>query len=72
MANRVWLMILFAVFVPEIYLGAEVDPAALEQAIGVSTWISWVVNLLIVQLSRHGLATRATRVRRQRVPDGAT
>ena len=56
-ANRVWLMILFAVFVPEIYLGAEVDPAALEQAIGVSMWISWVVNLLIVQwwLDRHPL-----------------
>ena len=54
-ANRLWLMILFAVFVPEIFLGAEVDPAALEQAIGVSTWISWVVNLLIVQwwLDRH-------------------
>ena len=54
-ANRVWLIILFAVFVPEIYTGAPVDPAVMEQAIGVSTWISWVVNLLIVQwwLDRH-------------------
>ena len=54
-ANRLWLMVLFAVFVPELFPGAEVDPAALEQAIGVSTWISWVVNLLIVQwwLDRH-------------------
>ena len=54
-ANRVWLMVLFAVFVPELFTGAEVDPAALEQAIGVSTWISWLVNLLVVQwwLDRH-------------------
>jgi uncharacterized membrane protein len=54
-ANRVWLMILFAVFVPELYLGAEVDPIDMEQAIGVSMWISWVVNLLVVQwwLDRH-------------------
>ena len=54
-ANRIWLMVLFAVFVPELYLGGDVDPAAMEQAIGVSTWISWVVNLLVVQwwLDRH-------------------
>ena len=54
-ANRVWVIILFAVFVPEIYTGAPVDPVVLEQAIGVSTWISWVVNLLVVQwwLDRH-------------------
>ena len=56
-ANRVWLVILFAVFVPEIYTGAAVDPVAMDQAIGVSTWISWVVNLLIGQwwLDRHPL-----------------
>ena len=54
-ANRLWVMVLFAVFVPEIYLGGEVDPVVMDQAIGVSTWISWVVNLLIVQwwLDRH-------------------
>ena len=28
MAIRVWLLIAFAVFVPEIYTGAEIDPAA--------------------------------------------
>ena len=49
-ANRVWIMILFAIFVPEIYTGGTVDPVALEQAIGVSAWMSWVVNLLIVEL----------------------
>ena len=34
-ANRLWVMILFAVFVPEIYLGGEVDPVVMEQAIEV-------------------------------------
>jgi uncharacterized membrane protein YozB (DUF420 family) len=38
--NRLWLVILFAVFVPEIYLGAPVDPVVVDQAIGVSTWIA--------------------------------
>jgi uncharacterized membrane protein YozB (DUF420 family) len=54
-ANRLWLVALFAVFVPEIFTGAEVDTADLQQAVGVSTWISWVVNLLVVQwwLDRH-------------------
>ena len=27
-ANRVWIMILFAIFVPEIYTGGTVDPVA--------------------------------------------
>ena len=54
-AYRVWLMIAFAVFVPAIYTGAEVDPAALDEAIGLTSWVSWVVNLLIVEwwLHRH-------------------
>ncbi len=48
-ANRIWLAIGFAVFVPEIFAGAEVDPAAVDQAVGVSAWIGWVLNLLIVE-----------------------
>jgi uncharacterized membrane protein YozB (DUF420 family) len=52
-ANRVWLAIAFAVFVPEIYTGAEVDSAALSQAIGAASWMSWVVNLLIVEWWLH-------------------
>ena len=54
-ANRIWLLVAFAIFVPEIYTGAEVDPVAMDQAIGVSAWISWVANLLIVEwwLHRH-------------------
>jgi uncharacterized membrane protein len=52
-ANRIWVMIAFAVFVPEIYTGADVDTVALDQAIGVSSWISWVANLLIVEWWLH-------------------
>jgi uncharacterized membrane protein YozB (DUF420 family) len=52
-ANRFWTVIAFAVFVPEIYTGAEVDQAALSQAIGAASWLSWVVNLLIVEWWLH-------------------
>jgi Predicted membrane protein (DUF2306) len=54
-ANRIWMMILFWLFVPELFTGAEVEFAALEPAIGASAWISWVVNLLVVEwwLDRH-------------------
>src|SRR4029453_6721409 len=44
-AFRVWMFIAFAVFVPEIYTGAEVDQVVLDQAIGATSWFSWVVNL---------------------------
>jgi uncharacterized membrane protein YozB (DUF420 family) len=52
-AFRVWMLIAFAVFVPKIFTGAEVDPADLSQAIGVTSWVSWVVNLLIVEWWLH-------------------
>ena len=52
-AFRVWMLIAFAVFVPEIYAGAEVDPADIGQAVGVTSWLSWVVNLLIVEWWLH-------------------
>jgi uncharacterized membrane protein len=52
-AFRVWMFIAFALFLPEIYTGAEVDPAALNQAIGVTSWMSWVINLLIVEWWLH-------------------
>jgi len=41
-AFRVWMFIAFTVFVPEISTGAEVDPADMSQAIGVTSWVSWV------------------------------
>jgi uncharacterized membrane protein YozB (DUF420 family) len=52
-AFRLWMPVAFAVFVPEIYVGAEVDSAALNQAIGVTSWMSWVINLLIVEWWLH-------------------
>jgi uncharacterized membrane protein len=52
-AFRVWMFIAFAVFVPEIFTGAEVDPADISQAVGVTSWVSWVVNLLIVEWWLH-------------------
>jgi hypothetical protein len=52
-AFRVWMFIAFAVFVPEVDTRAEVDPVALNQAIGVTSWVSWVVNLLIVEWRLH-------------------
>ncbi len=33
--------------------GAEVDPADMSQAIGVTSWVSWVVNLLTVEWWLH-------------------
>jgi hypothetical protein len=36
-----------------IFTGAEVDPADMSQAIGVTSWVSWVVNLLIVEWWLH-------------------
>jgi uncharacterized membrane protein YozB (DUF420 family) len=54
-AFRVWLIIIFAIFVRGIYTGADVDTATLDQAIGLTSWVSWVVNLLFVEwwLHRH-------------------
>ncbi len=52
-AFRFWMLVIFAVFVPETFTGEEVDPAALDQAIGLTSWVSWVVNLLIVEWWLH-------------------
>jgi uncharacterized membrane protein YozB (DUF420 family) len=59
-AFRFWMLVIFAVFVPQTFTGGEVDPAALDQAIGLTSWVSWVVNLLIVEwwLHRHPLRGR--------------
>ncbi len=32
---------------------AEIDPADVSQAVGVTSWVSWVVNLLIVEWWLH-------------------
>jgi uncharacterized membrane protein len=67
-ANRPWSMLCIAVFAPEVMSGGPVDPAALAQAVGVSMWLSWVVNLLVAEywLNR----TRNRRGRRQVPPAG--
>ncbi len=52
-ANRAWLMIMFMIFVPELLRGGEVAEAELNQAIGASMWLSWVVNLLVVEWWLH-------------------
>ena len=52
-ANRAWLVICLVAFVPGLLTGAEVDEALLQQAIGVSSWASWVANLLIVEWWLH-------------------
>ena len=52
-AFRFWMLVIFAVFVPETFTGGEVDLAALDQAIGLTSWVSWVVNLLIVEWWLH-------------------
>ena len=62
--NRVWLFAAFAVVVPEIYAGAEPDPVALDQAIGVASWLSWLVNLALVEWWLRRAARRVERARR--------
>jgi hypothetical protein len=80
--NRVWGVVCLAVFVPEA-LGADfdrtglssgdVDPAAIAEAAGVSTWLSWVVNLLVAEWWLHHTRNRSARTapageRRRAVP----
>lgn len=47
--NRLWQLICFLVFTPELFAGEPVDPAAMGQAVGASVWLSWVVNLLVAE-----------------------
>jgi uncharacterized membrane protein YozB (DUF420 family) len=42
--NRLWTILVLIVFAPD-----AGDEAAMAQAIGVGTWMSWVVNLLIAE-----------------------
>lgn len=55
--NRLWTTVCVAAFVPD-----PSDAVALQQAIGVGTWMSWLVNLLIaewwLQHTRHRRKTR--------------
>ena len=58
-AFRVWMIIIFAIFVRGIYTGADVDTATLDQAIGLTSWVSWVVNLLFVERWLHRRPARS-------------
>lgn len=62
-ANRPWNIICIALFAPGVLTGGPVDPVALTQAIGVSTWLSWVVNLLVVELWLQHTRNRGARAR---------
>ena len=48
-ANRVWTVICLAAFAPSALSEGPVDQAELAQAVGVASWASWVVNLLIAE-----------------------
>jgi hypothetical protein len=48
-SNRPWQMVCFALFAPEVFTGGPIDQAALAQAVGVSTWMSLLGNLLIAE-----------------------
>lgn len=49
-ANRLWVVVCLAMFVPEAPTAdGSVTAAAIAQAVGVATWLSWVVNLLVAE-----------------------
>ena len=64
-ANRVWLVVIFMVFIPEIYQGAEITSAQLDQAVGLASWLSWVVNLLAVEWWLHRRPRRSANRQQQ-------
>ncbi|WP_052809909.1 DUF2306 domain-containing protein [Streptomonospora alba] len=56
--NRPWLTLCLAVFAPEVLTGARPDMEMLRQAVGVSLWLSWVVNLIAAELWLDRLRAR--------------
>lgn len=60
-SNRPWQMICFAVFSPELFTGGPIDPAAMAQAVGVSTWMSLVGNLFIAEWWLHRTRAKSRR-----------
>jgi uncharacterized membrane protein YozB (DUF420 family) len=64
-AFRVWMLLAFAVFVPGIFTGAEIDQTEISQAVGVTSWLSWVVNLLIVEWWLHRRRTAGASMGRE-------
>jgi hypothetical protein len=48
-ANRVWLLVVGAVLSPATLPDGSPDMAQMGQVVGIATWASWVVNLLVVE-----------------------
>jgi predicted membrane protein DUF2306 len=48
-ANRLWVMLCIAVFSPSVLGTGDVVLADLDQAIGLASWLSLVVNLLLAE-----------------------
>ena len=73
-ANRVWTVICLAAFAPSALSEGPVDQVELAQAVGVASWASWVVNLLIAEgwlhHTRHRTTARAPHPRTSRFPAG--
>jgi hypothetical protein len=47
--NRVWTVVCLLVFAPSVFGGGPVVEAELNQAVGAAAWLSWVLNLLLVE-----------------------
>lgn len=56
--NRFWSTLCVVLFVPGAITGGELDPVALDQAVGAAAWLSWVVNLLVVEWWLHRTRNR--------------
>ncbi|MET0693557.1 MAG: DUF2306 domain-containing protein [Propionibacteriaceae bacterium] len=59
--NRFWSVVTIAVFSPEVLTGGPIDEVAFAQAVGVGTWLSWVVNLLLAEWWLHRRPARRPR-----------
>lgn len=65
-ANRLWVVVCIIVFaLDEVPVDGAPSPPDFAQAIGVATWLSWVVNLLIAEWWLH-------RTRHRRAPTPPT
>jgi hypothetical protein len=47
--NRVWTVVCLLVFAPSVFGDGPVVEAELHQAVGAAAWLSWVLNLLLVE-----------------------
>ncbi|MCE0762766.1 DUF2306 domain-containing protein [Pseudonocardia kujensis] len=67
-ANRVWSPLCLAVYAPGALSDADVAHSVIAQAIGVSVWASWVLNLIVAEWWLAGSARWTARpVRTERL-----